>query len=221
MSNPPKTRPLMIGITGSIGCGKSTVARMLGELGGTVVDADLLARRATDAGRSTLGQIRERFGDDVFAPDGELDRAAMAAIVFENQTALADLEEIVHPEVRRMVEEILETASADEVPFVVIEAIKLVEGGLAGRCDEVWLVDCAPETQRKRLTARGVSAEDAERRLATQGPDLAHRLAERLTTGTGFGQRVRTLSTEGPIEDLRERAEDALADAFEEDPPER
>ena len=217
MSNPPKRRPLMIGITGPIGCGKSTVAQILGELGGSVIDADLLARRATDAGRPTLAQIRARFGDDVFAPDGELDRAAMAAIVFEDNAALTDLEAIVHPEVRRMVEEQLESASGDEVPFVVIEAIKLVESGLSDRCDEVWLVECAPETQRERLAARGVSAEDAERRLAAQGPDLAGRLAVLLDARTGAAHRVRTLSTEGTIANLRERVEDTLADAFEGD----
>lgn len=217
MSNPPTRRPLMIGITGPIGCGKSTVAQILGELGGTVIDADLLARRATDAGRPTLAQIRARFGDDVFAPDGELDRAAMAAIVFEDNEALTDLEGIVHPEVRRLVDEHLERASADEVPFVVIEAIKLVEGGLADRCDEVWLVECAPETQRQRLAARGVSPEDAERRLATQGPDLAGRLADLLRGRTDSATRIRRLSTEGSIEDLRERVEDTLADAFEGD----
>ena len=97
--------PLLIGITGPIGCGKSTVGRMLSELGGTVIDADVLARRATDPGRSTLPQIRERFGDGVFDEEGNLDRAAMARIVFRDAEALADLERIVHPEVRVLVEE--------------------------------------------------------------------------------------------------------------------
>lgn len=215
MSSPGKQRPLLIGITGPIGCGKSTVAQVLGELGGTVIDADILARRATDAGRPTLAQIRTRFGDGVFAADGELDRAAMAAVVFEDAAALADLEGIVHPEVRRMVEELLEAAIGDEVPFVVIEAIKLVEGGLADRCDEVWLIECSPETQRERLTGRGVSAEDADRRLVAQGLDLAGRLADLLSSQPDSAQRVRRMSTEGSIEDMRERVEDALADAFE------
>ena len=134
--------PLLIGITGPIGCGKSTVAAILHELGGEVIDADVLARRATDPGRATLPAIRARFGDEVFTSDGELDRSAMATVVFADPAALADLELIVHPEVRKMVDATLEKASADDAPFVVIEAIKLVEGGLAQRCDEVWLIEC-------------------------------------------------------------------------------
>jgi dephospho-CoA kinase len=215
MSGPRGRQPLLIGISGPIGCGKSTVAQILGELGGTVIDADLLARHATEAGRSTLAQIRARFGGGVFAPDGELDRAALAAIVFEDGAALADLERIVHPEVRRMVDELLEAALADEVPFVVLEAIKLVEGGLADRCDEVWLIECNPETQRQRLAERGLSAEDAERRLAAQGPDLTGRLARLLDSRTDTARRVSQVSNEGSIDNLHERVEDALADAFE------
>lgn len=215
MTDPRRRPPLLIGITGPIGCGKSTVAEMLAELGGTVIDADLLARRATDPGRPALARIRARFGDDVFEASGELDRAALAKVVFEDAAALADLERIVHPEVRRMVEELLDEASSEDAPFVVIEAIKLVEGGLAARCDQVWLVECAPATQRARLAARGVSADDAERRLAAQGPDLAKRLNELLASPAETAPRVRRLSTEGSIDDTRERTEDALADAFE------
>lgn len=215
MSALARRPPLLIGVSGPIGCGKSTVAQILGELGGTVIDADLLARRATEAGRATLAQIRARFGGGVFTPDGELDRAALAAIVFEDEAALADLEGIIHPEVRRMVDELLTAAASDDAPFVLIEAIKLVEGGLADRCDEVWLIECNPETQRRRLAQRGLSAEDAERRLAAQGPDLAGRLARLLDSQTEAARRVRKLSSEGSIDDLRERVEDALADAFE------
>src|SRR5215210_7093298 len=131
-------RPLLIGLTGPIGCGKSTVARMLGDLGGYVIDADILARHATDPGRPTLPRIRERFGDAVFTAAGELDRAAMASIAFDDPRALAQLEQIIHPEVRHLVEAELRGTAAADSPFVVIEAIKLVEGGLAERCDEVW-----------------------------------------------------------------------------------
>jgi len=211
-------RALLIGITGPIGCGKSTVSGILAELGGTVIDADRLARRATEQGRATLPQIRARFGDDVFQVNGELDRAAMAAVVFDDPAALADLERIVHPEVRVLVEEELHAAEQDEAPFVVIEAIKLVEGGLSERCDEVWLIECSEGTQRARLLARGDSADDAERRMATQGDDLVGRLASQLAGPENGSPHVLRLSAEGSINELRERVEDALADAVDKGP---
>jgi dephospho-CoA kinase len=216
----PARRPLMIGLTGPIGCGKSTVARILADCGGNVIDADVLARRATDRGHATLLEIRQRFGADVFAPSGELDRAAMAKVVFRDAAALADLEAIVHPEVRRMVDEELASAATDDAAFVVIEAIKLVEGGLAARCDEVWLIECSPTTQRERLAGRGASPEDVQQRLETQGTDLVGRLEKLLAdseSAAGSPPRLRRLSTEGSLDQTRDRVEDALAEAFEAD----
>lgn len=207
-------QPLLIGITGPIGCGKSTVAGMLGEVGGTVIDADDLARKATDKGASALVDIRARFGDSVFQPAGELDRAAMAAVVFADANALADLERIVHPQVRVLVEAALRDASEEEAPFVAIEAIKLIEGRLADTCDEVWLVECDPQTQRERLINRGDSQADAEQRIRVQGTDLVDRLAAELSTHA-TPVRVRYLSTKGSLDDVRDRVENALADAFD------
>jgi dephospho-CoA kinase len=182
---------------------------MLAEIGARVIDADVLARRVTDLGTPALPEIRARFGDAVFGADGALDRAAVAGLVFADPAALADLERIVHPHVRRLVEHELQRAAADSVPVVVIEAIKLVEGSLAERCDEVWLVKCAPAAQRARLTQRGLSAADAEQRLTAQGPDLAARL-ERLLAERAH----RRLATDGTLEETRQRVEDALADAL-------
>lgn len=201
----PGGDPVIIGLTGPIGCGKSTVARMLGDLGGCVIDADALARDVTAPGQPALAAIRERFGEGVFEASGALDRAALGRIVFDDAAGLRDLEDIVHPGVRRLVDERLERAQRDGDPFVVVEAIKLVEGGLAERCDEVWLIECPADVQRARLAQRGMGAADVERRLAAQGPDLAHRLA---------AHADRRFDTSGSRESIRECVEDALADVL-------
>ena len=196
---------VVIGLTGPIGCGKTTVATMLAELGGVSIDADALAREVTTPGRPELGAIRARFGDAVFDGTGALDRAALGAIVFEDEAALRDLEAIVHPGVRALVEQRLAMAVRDGDPFVAVEAIKLVEGGLATRCDEVWLIECPPLVQRERLAGRGMTESDMERRLSTQGADLADRLA---------AHAHRRIDTSLPMNQLRERVEDALAEVL-------
>lgn len=196
-----RSRPLVIGLTGPIGCGKSTVAAWLGIRGGAVIDADALAREATAPGAATLEPIRRRFGEAVIDPDGSLDRAALAAVVFADPVALLDLEAIVHPAVRKLIVAALERAISDGRPLVVVEAIKLVEGGLSELCDEVWLVDCPADQQRQRLGARGVEASDMARRLAVQGSDLVERLAPAAT---------RVLSTSGSLASTRARVEAAL-----------
>lgn len=197
-------RPFLIGLTGPIGCGKSTVAGMLARLGGYRIDADAVARAATDPGEPALSAIRARFGAGVTLPDGTLDRAALARIVFSDAAALADLEAIIHPQVRARIRDLLESEAATTAPFVVVEAIKLVEGGLARACDEVWLVACDPATQHERLAGRGADLEDIERRIAAQG-DLVARLTPAAT---------RVVSTEGTIEEVRARVEEALAEAL-------
>lgn len=201
--------PFVIGITGPIGCGKSTVARMLAALGGSVIDADDLARQVTAPGQPALSAIRARFGESVFQGSGALDRSALAALVFADADALRDLEAIVHPHVRTLVEAALGRAAGENAPFVAIEAIKLVEGGLADRCHEVWVVACDAPEQRARLHARGLEGPDIELRLAAQGAALADRLEERIA-----GRPHRRIVTSGPLETLRERVEDALAEAL-------
>jgi dephospho-CoA kinase len=199
------TDPVIIGLTGPIGCGKSTVAAMLAELGGVAIDADALSREVTAPGEPALAAIRDRFGDAVFERSGALDRAALGAIVFADPAALADLEAIVHPGVRTRFEAALGAARAAGDPFVSVEAIKLIEGGLAERCDEVWLITCEGEEQRSRLEGRGMSADDRERRIGAQGSDLVERLRPDVD---------RLLSTSGTTESVRERVQDALADVL-------
>lgn len=170
------TGPLRIGLTGPIGCGKSTVAQRLRHRGATVIDADQLARDVTEPGQPTLTAIVERFGREILADDGSLDRAALGRRVFEDPDELRALESITHPAIRPLVMTALEAADATEAPAVVLEAIRLVEGGYADVVDEVWLVVCDPDVQRVRLGRRGLAPAEAERRIERQAG-----LVERVT----------------------------------------
>lgn len=158
-----------IGLTGPIGCGKSTVAGWLGERPGVVViDADQVAREVVEPGEPALEAILARFGAGLLRPDGSLDRSALGRVVFADPVALRDLEAIVHPAVRPRIMAAIAAAEADDADAIVVEAIKLVEGGLADACDEVWLITCEQDVQRSRLIARGASPEDAALRIAAQ-----------------------------------------------------
>jgi dephospho-CoA kinase len=171
---------LRIGLTGPIGCGKSTVAGWLRDRGAAIVDADALARSVTAPGEPGFAAVLDRFGDVYRRPDGSLDRAALGRLVFSDPAALRDLEAIVHPAVRPRIEAAVATATESGAAAVVIEAIKLIEAGYAAAVDEVWLVTCDPDTQRRRLVGRGVPAQDADQRIAAQA-DLAARLTPRAT----------------------------------------
>ena len=174
------TRAVRIGITGPIGCGKSTVAGWLTARGAVAIDADAEARVVVEPGGPALALVLARFGDGVRTADGGLDRAELGRIVFADPDALRDLEAIVHPAVRPRILAALAAAEAASAPAVVIEAIKLVEGGLAAFCDEVWLVTCSPDEQRARLASRGVGPDDSRRRIAAQG-DMVSRLGRAAT----------------------------------------
>jgi dephospho-CoA kinase len=176
MNAADSAKTIRIGLTGPIGCGKSTVAGWLRDLGAVVVDADVIARDVVEPGTPDLTAVIEAFGPGVVAEDGSLDRAALGRIVFVDPDALARLEAIVHPAVRPRILAGIAAAERDGAPAVVIEAIKLVEGGLAELCDEVWLVVCDPGEQRRRLGGRGLTAAEADRRIAAQA-DPAARLA--------------------------------------------
>ena len=163
----------LIGLTGNIATGKSLVARMLGELGAHVIDADELVRDLQRQGTPVYAAIVAEFGAGILRPDGEIDRARLGAWVFSDPEALRRLEAIVHPAVGRAIEAQLSGMSqvSNKNTVVVIEAIKLIEGGLSRRCNALWVVTSGQKAQLERLMrARGLSEADARIRIEAQPP---------------------------------------------------
>ena len=161
---------LLVGLTGGIGSGKSTVARLLEKRGAVVFDADLLAREAVEPGTPGHAAVIERFGADVLAPGGELDREALASIVFADPAARRDLEQIVHPEVRRLFAEGSE-AYRDTDRVVVFSAPLLVETGMHTAFEVLLVVSATVATQIERLMRqRGMSEPSIRARIDAQAP---------------------------------------------------
>ena len=161
---------LLIGLTGGIGSGKSTVARLLEKRGAVVFDADLFAREAVEPGTPGHAAVIERFGADVLAPGGELDREALASIVFADPAARRDLEQIVHPEVRRLFAEGSE-AYRDTDRVVVFSAPLLVETGMHTAFEVLVVVSATVATQIDRLMRqRGMSEPSIRARIDAQAP---------------------------------------------------
>jgi dephospho-CoA kinase len=158
----------VVGLTGGIGSGKSTVTAMLAARGAVVVDADRLAREAVAVGSPGLRAVAERFGPGVVAGDGSLDRRALAGVVFDDPSALAALNAIVHPPVRAAIaERLAELEGTDAV--VVLEIPLLVESGRSYGESQVIVVDCPEEVAVRRLVeGRGMDEVDARRRIAAQ-----------------------------------------------------
>jgi dephospho-CoA kinase len=157
-----------IGLTGGIGCGKSAVGAILRELGAEYVDTDHLVHELLGPGGALVDAIVGRFGPEVRAASGGIDRARLGAIVFASPADLRDLEALVHPAVRA---EVRRRLAASRAPAFVVDAIKLIESGTYRDLDYLWVVTCDPATQRRRLgESRGMSVADAEARIAAQPP---------------------------------------------------
>ncbi len=183
----------VIGLTGNIGCGKSTVAGMLRELGATTIDADRVARDIRRNDADARAEILARFGTE--------DAGALGRIVFADADALADLEDILHPRVRGAIRARLAELAEADATIVVVEVIKLLESPLADAIDEIWVVRCDEADAIARLAAtRGMDEAAARRRLANQSSQDEKVAAANVV-----------IDGSAPIEETRRQVERALA----------
>jgi dephospho-CoA kinase len=162
---------LLVGLTGNIASGKSTVARILSERGATIIDADVLARRAVELGTPGYERIVERWGDSILAPDRHLDRAALREIVFANPDELEQLNAIVHPEVERMREQLVAESRRRGDRIVVCDIPLLFERHLGENFDRIILVDAPRPVRLQRLVKeRGLGEAEALSMIKAQMP---------------------------------------------------
>ena len=162
---------LLIGLTGNIGSGKSTVAQMLSERGSTIIDADVLARRAVELGTAAHDQIVKRWGPAVLSADGHLDRAALRRVVFSDHEQLEELNQIVHPEVERFRTRLVDRARKRGDRLVVCDIPLLFERHMTDRFDRIILVDANRALRLERLVKdRGLEEAEAMEMIAAQMP---------------------------------------------------
>ena len=187
----------MIGLTGNIASGKSTVLAYLRRKGAHVIDADKLTHRSMQPGGPAYDAIVSAFGRDILADDGSINRAALGSVVFADANALRRVEEIVHPAVFELAKEELAQTTA---PVVVVEAIKLLEAKrLVTLCQEVWVVTSDPDVQMRRLLQeRGMSETEARQRMAAQSSQ-----ADKVK------QATRVIANNGSIQALYEQLDAA------------
>lgn len=161
----------VIGLTGGIATGKSTVARFFAGHNVPVIDADQLARQAVQPGSSSLARIIDLFGAGIVAADGTLDRKKLAAVVFADNEKRRTLENILHPAIKQLAEEQLAEAAAKGHRYAIYMAPLLIEAGATDRVDTIWVVTVQPEIQQERLMKRdGIDRVQAERIIASQMP---------------------------------------------------
>jgi len=196
---------LLVGLTGNIASGKSTVSRMLAERGATIVDSDVLARRAVEHGTPGYERIVDRWGNAVLAPNGHLDRAALRRIVFGNPQELEQLNSIVHPEVERMRDALIREAARRGDRIVVCDIPLLFEKDLDGQFDRIILVDAPRRVRLERLMReRGLGEREATEMIDAQMP------AERKRARANI-----VIDNDGTREQLQEAVERAWARLLE------
>lgn len=189
----------VIGLTGGIASGKSTVARMMEKLGAFVIDADQLARDAVMPGTPAHCAIEAEFGSSVLNPDRTINRAALGSQVFADAGARRKLEEITHPAIGRLAEEQLDALRKEGVAIAVYMAPLLIEAGVTDRVDEIWVVYLGRDIQLERLMRRDeIGREEALRKIGSQMP---------MDEKRGYGKVV--IDNSGSIEDTERQLRDA------------
>lgn len=188
----------VIGLTGGIASGKSTVAGLIAARGVPVIDADQLSRDAVLPGTETLSRIAEAFGRKVLSCDGTLDRKALSEIIFADHGARKMLEGILHPAIRNLAESRLAELREKGEPAVLYVAPLLIEAGAVDRVDEIWVVHVDRSTQLERLQKRdGICREDAMKRLSSQMPMEEKRKHGRIV-----------IENSGTLEELKTRVDE-------------
>lgn len=167
--------PHLLGLTGNIACGKTTIGQLALACGARrYLDADAVVHDLYRPGEAIYAAVAREFGAGILAADGTIDRRALGALVFGDPAALRRLEALVHPAVGAAVTARLADLAPTDV--AVVDAVKLLEGALAERCDAVWLVVCDPTEERRRLIEdRGLTTAEADARLAAQPDNAARR----------------------------------------------
>jgi len=159
----------VIGLTGGIGSGKSTVSRFLAELGAVIIDADKVGHEAFKPGTELWREVVAAFGQQIVTPSGDIDRKKLGEIVFGNPELLSRLNQIMHPRMHRMVEARIEEYRRQGVMVVVLEAALLLEAGWTSLVDEVWVTVATESTVLRRLEQRaGLSEQESLARIRSQ-----------------------------------------------------
>ncbi len=188
---------MLIGLTGGIGSGKSTVSQYLKEQGITVVDADLVSRKIVEPRSEALAEIKEVFGSEYIQPDGNLARKKLGQLVFADKKELAKLNSIMS---RKMGEEIERQLKASKTEITVLDAATLIEAGYDRRVDVLWIVDTDDETRIKRVMERdGASRED-----------IINRMNNQMSREERLNRECVVIDSSGSIEDTREKVKAEL-----------
>ena len=178
---------LLVGLTGNIASGKSTVSRLFSERGATVIDSDVLARRAVEIGTPAYGEIVRRWGDEVVSPDGHLDRVSLRRRVFKDHEELEELNQIVHPEVNRLRSRLVDEARLRGDKVVICDVPLLFEKKLVDEFDRIVLVDAPRPVRLERLVRdRGLRETEAMEMIAAQMPaELKRARADQIIDNDG------------------------------------